>query len=256
VAHAIEEGFDRDPEFLAAVYRILISRYIEEHLNHRIEGLQVSDAEVRSAFESERATYRRPERRKAAIIFLEVKSGATPETTAALEARAEELRSQAAELDEVNHLGQLALENSDDRATRYTGGVLPWMIEGQQYKWGDEVVEALFALEEVGDVAPVVRTEKGYYVVRLAAREGSQELPFEIYEAGIRRRLLIEKQNAEREAFYQELESKTEVTVNSEPLTRIPGLIEETDPDQERRPPGLPGGASGSDAHEAEKVEQ
>jgi parvulin-like peptidyl-prolyl isomerase len=255
VAHALEEGLDRDPEFLAAVYRILISRYTEKHLDQRIERLQVSDAEVRNEFESERSTYRRPERVKGAIIFLEVRKTATSEQVSALEAKAEELRLEAMELDEVTHLGDLAMENSDDRATRYTGGVLPWMIAGQNYKWGDEVVDALFAIDEVGGVAPVVRTEAGFYIVRLAARDESEELPFEMYEAGIRRRLLLEKQRQERERFYQEMEARTEISVNSGPLSEIPGL-EEGPATEEKRPPALPGGENDSDVREPEKVGQ
>lgn len=254
MAKALEAGYDRDPEYVAAMQKILISRFTEDRLDRRLAGITVSEAEVRERFESERGVYSRPERVRGAMIFLEVRPGADEAVLEATAARAEDLRRQALELDDVTHLGRLALENSDDRATRYTGGVLPWMMQGREYKWGREVVDALFAIEEDGGVAPVVRTDRGFYVLRLVTREGSQELPFEMYAAGIRRRLLREKQDLAREAFYGQLASSTDIEVDPAPLQTIPGLKAATDED-DRRPPPLPDGGGGG-GEQADEVEQ
>ncbi len=241
IAAAHEAGYDNDPDYQAAIQKILVSRYVEDNLNQRLEGLTVSEVEVRDEFESHRATYSRPERVKGAIIFLEVGPRATDEQIEATARRAEELREAAVELTEFNHLGELAQKDSDDRATRYTGGVLPWLVRGADTKWGSGVVQALFAIDEIGGVGPVVRTEDGYYVVRLVDREDRQELPYDMYAAGIRRQILRRNQNAERAAFYRELEARAGIVVNLQALAAIPGLQEPPGEEQPARPPALPG---------------
>lgn len=241
VAAALAAGYDRDPRYQAAIRKILVGRYTEDHLQERLEKVTVSEAEVRQQFESHRATYSRPERVKGAIIFLEVSPRASDDQIVATAQRAEALREAAIELTEINHLGELAQKNSDDRATRYTGGVLPWLARGAETRWGSAVVDALFSIQEVGGVGPVVQTEDGFYVVRLVDREGPQELPYEMYAAGIRRQILRQKQDAEREAFYRELEARTGVVVNREALAEVPGLQEAPAEETPPRPPALPG---------------
>lgn len=240
VTAALEAGYDEDPQYQAAIRKILVGRYVEDHLQTRLKSLTVSEAEVQQEFENHRATYSRPERVKGAIIFLEVGPRASEEQVAATALRAEELRQAAIELTEINHLGELAQKNSDDRATRYTGGVLPWLVRGADTRWGSAVVETLYAIEEIGGVGPVVMTDDGFYVVRLVDREGPQELPYEMYAAGIRRQILRQKQEAEREAFYRELEARTGVVVHREALAAVPGL-QEPPVEGPPRPPALPG---------------
>ncbi len=101
-------------------------------------------------------------------------------------------------------------------------------------------METLFAIEEIGGVGPVVITDDGFYVVRLVDREGPQELPYEMYAAGIRRQILQKKREAEREAFYRELEARTGVAVHREALAAVPGL-QEPPAEGPPRPPALPG---------------
>lgn len=241
VSRAVAAGYDRDPEFLAAVQRILAGRYIEDHLNPRLESISVTDAEVRARFERDRAAYSRPERVKGAIIFLEIGPRATPDDIAELARRAEALREAAVQLEDHHHLGRLALENSDDRATRYTGGVLPWMARGADTKWGSEVVDTLFAIDAIGGVGPVVRTDDGFYIVRLVDREAREQLPFEMYAAGIRRQILREKRNQAREEFYRAIEDDVDLSIDASALSSIPGLLPEGDEEEAGQPPALPG---------------
>ena len=255
ISKALEAGYDRDPAYVAATERILISRFTEDRLNQSMAGISVTDAEVRQRFEEDRSTYSRPARIQGAMIFLEVKPGYDRARVAEISKRAKELRVLATEYDEATHLGRLALDNSDDRSTRYTGGVLPWMIRSRDYKWGRDVVDALFAIDRVGGVAPVVRTDEGFYVLRLAAREDRQDLPFEMYADGIRRRLLREKQDRARDGFYERLARGTEIAVDPDQLENIPGMRTGPGPEEPPRPPALPGGNAAGD-HESDQMEQ
>ncbi len=247
IAKALEAGYDRDPAYVAATERILISRFTEDRLHQSMAGITVTEAEVRQSFQQDRSTYSRPARVQGAMIFLEVKPGDDEARIAEIARQAEELRVLASEFEEATHLGRLALEYSDDPATRYTGGVLPWMIQSRDYKWGRDVVDALFAIERVGGIAPIVRTSDGFYVLRLSAREDEKELPFDMYADGIRRRLIREKQDQARDGFYEQLVQGTEIAVDAELLRNIPGLRTGPDPDEAPRPPALPGGIATGD---------
>ncbi len=157
-------------------------------------------------------------------------------------AKAEQVLAEAGELDpEIRHFGPLARKYSDDRASRYQGGVIGWLVRhpGRESKWEREVTDAVFALREPGEIAPLIRTDKGYYLVRLVDREGSETRPLEQLAPNVRHRLLREKQARLRAELLTEVLSQVAVEVDEALLATMapptPAAAE-----GEREPPPLP----------------
>ena len=64
---------------------------------------------------------------------------------------------------------QLADEYSEDRRTATNGGMIGWVsVGGRMIK---EFEEAVFKLENIGDIAPVLKTNYGYHVIKLVDKE-------------------------------------------------------------------------------------
>ncbi|MDY7095069.1 MAG: beta-propeller fold lactonase family protein [Acidobacteriota bacterium] len=253
LAAARREGYDQDPEVQAAIERILIGRFLEDQLEQRMAAVEVSEEEIQARYQRDRDRYRRPDRRRVALIQIEVPARADEERRRALRRKAEEaLEAARRQPPDTVGFGELATRTSDDGASKYIGGVVGWLIPGREYKWGPEVTEAAFALAEAGQVSELVEADGAFYVVKLVDLEEGRQLPLERYRAAVRRQLLEEKRDAVREDFYRQLREEAEVSVNAELLE---GLELPAPPRAARRAvPGTPGtsGASGAESPDGE----
>lgn len=97
--------------------------------------------------------------------------------------------------------------------------------------------EALFQVAAVGDFAPLVETERGFYVVRLAEVRGARVRPFEEVRDTIHYRLVGEAQARREEALLVEAKAGLDLQINHDLLN---SLRAKTIPN-EVHPPALPG---------------
>jgi len=240
---AIAAGYDRDPEFRAAVERMLGSRYLRDHLDDRLAEAAVTDEEIDAFYESHRDEYLTPARARAAWVLVRVANKATDEAVARARQRAESAREEALVLPAgERNLGDVARRLSEDAATRYTGGEIGWIYEsqGESYRLGAEFVREVFALSEPGSISPVLRHELGFYFVKLVEREAAAPAPLEKMAPGIRSRLLKERREAIRAAFFAGLVGGAAPAVDESALAAIRPLAPTEKP--ELAPPPLPGG--------------
>lgn len=224
VLRATAAGYAEHPEVVAAWERLLVSVYQRETWNRRLEELSVSDEEVAAFYAAHADDYAVPARFQAAIIFYEIPAHATPEHRAEVEAKAQHTLEEAATLDpSVLHFGYLARRDSEHRASRYQGGVIGWLSTAlaATRRWEPELLEAIFALREPGELAPPVSTPDGIYLVRLVAREERRIRPLEHLSSGIRHRLLQDERAALRRAFDAELVAELEISIDTEKLQAI-----------------------------------
>ncbi len=223
-AAARAAGYDRDPEVVAVAERMMVARLRQDRLDPRLARVEVTDQEVAAYYQAHQAEYAQPERVRAAMVFIAVPANASAEKRAELEQRAETALAEARALPAgTSHFGPVARAYSDDRASRYQGGVMGWLVKrpGHTYRWEPEVVEAVFALAQPGDIGPLVKTEKGIYLVRLVDREGATARPLELLADGIRNRLLRERREQLEQAFLAEVTAATPVAVNSALLATV-----------------------------------
>ncbi len=241
LARAREAGLDQQPETRLAIERLLVAGYLEAELEPALAGLSVTDEEIAAFYAAHRDEYQTPERRRVAWIFFQVGAKAEPPQVEKVRQRAVDARAEAERLPAgTRNFGEIAQRLSEDPSTRYVGGELGWLTRDQAagYRWGPELVEAAFALAEPGSLSPVLRHERGFYVLKLVAREEAAPAPLEKLASGIRARLLKERREAARESFYQALLAGLTVQVDEARLSTIAPLSGPVPPPA--APPSLP----------------
>ena len=225
VAAARASGADRDPEFVAAVDRLLVAQYLRSELDPRVNAVEATPEEVAAYYAAHEKELSTPARVRVGWIFVEVSPKAGPEAVAKARQRIDDARAAAAKLpaDSVG-MGEVAQKYSDDASTRYMGGELGWLYleQADTYRWGPDLVRAAFALPAPGALGPVTRHERGFYFLRLSAREDSMPTPIEKLRTGIRSRLLTEKRDTERDRFYADLLAGTKVAIDEKRFAAIP----------------------------------
>ncbi len=240
------QGLDQEPAIDRMYKKAVVDKYLEDNLNKKVAAAKVNEDEVRKHFDANQFTYNKPARRRAAMIFMAKNSSDTAEDLAAKRTSMQAVVDQVSSLDgDTLHFGELARVHSDDKSSKYQGGVIGWLIQhpSRKYKWDDEILEALFALENVGDVTPIIDAEKGFYVLRLVAAESVKEKTFEQVKAGIKNQLLQAKRKKIRNDFMLATQAQAEIEIDMKMLASIPAFS--TPKKQPLKPPALPGGNGG-----------
>lgn len=241
------QGLDQEPSIDNMLKKAVVDKFLEHNLNKQIDSIRVSEDDVRQHFESNQMTYNKPARRRAAMIFTERKTSDTAETWANKKSLMEEVLAQSKNLStDITHFGDLAKTYSEDKSSKYQGGVIGWLIQhpSRQYKWDDAVVESLFSMSEVGEISPVIESEKGLYLVRLVASENIKEKSFEQVKSGIKNQLLQSKRKQVRLAFMQEIQQQADVQIDMKMLAAIPAFSQAKK--KPLKPPAMPSGSGGS----------
>lgn len=253
VAEARQRDIHREPEMRRMIERLLVQRLREDRISAALQAVEISDEEVAEFYASHRDEFARPARVQGAIVYAAAAAEAGETAREAARKRIQEALAASEELpDETVHFGAVAREYSDDRASRYQGGVIGWLVErpGRAYRWDAAVVDALFALETPGDIAPVIETDDGFYLVRLIAREPSQSRPLDKVADGIRHRLLRQRRAAIEEDLVETLTAGRQVQIDRELLHGIepPETVAAEPPPSRSAPPALPGGAAAEES--------
>jgi peptidyl-prolyl cis-trans isomerase D len=135
-------------------------------------GLQISDAQLHSAYLNQQADFTTPERVQARHILL--KSDATND--AAVKTKAEALLKQ---LQGGADFGKLAKEKSEDTGSAVQNGELGWLVKGQTVP---EFEKSAFSLKP-GETSGLIKTQYGYHIIQVEAHEQPHIKPFDEVKA-------------------------------------------------------------------------
>lgn len=238
-ASALEAGYDRKPEIVEALKRIMISRFREDMLGPEFSKIKTDDAEIEAYYRQHPEKYMTPQMVRWALIQIAIPQKASDEKKAELLKKAQDARDEALKLDPSTlSFGAVAVQYSDDQATRYRGGDTgSFTAKEGSNRWDKGVIEALFALKTPGEISPVVTAPTGFYIVKLMEKKESAIKPLNEVKDIIRYQILTDKKNKAEQEFYEKLKAQVNVSVNSELLK----TMEAPDTGVRLEPPALPG---------------
>jgi len=186
--------------------------------------VDVTEAELRAAYEEGIEEFTVPEQVRASHILFRLPPEPDEETVAAIRAEAQEI------LDQIRggaDFAALATTSSDDTASAAAGGDLGWFGRGRMTP---EFEEAAFALE-ADATSDLVETPFGIHIIRAEGRRPEQVRPFDEVRSQLEQRIARERaeelvdQRAEqlrvavlRRTSLDELAERFELEVRESPL--------------------------------------
>ena len=222
MAKAVESGLDENPEIVRAYRNMVVAAFKKRELVPRIEKETVTDAEIKAYYDANPGEFTRLAKIRLAFLYMAIPSKVQDHSRIEkARAKMEEAREKALALKEERGFGSLAVEYSEDQATRYKGGDIGWVEEGRPYRWDPAVLAAGFDLENVGDVSEIVTTGDGIYLVKLMDRRPSRLVAFEKAAPRIRHKLTMEKEREVEMNFHQEMRAATVIEIYPEILESI-----------------------------------
>jgi peptidyl-prolyl cis-trans isomerase D len=143
--------------------------YAELALADVANSVQVTEQQIKARYEQDKASYMRPETRRAAHILIPV---ANPADDAKALAQAEDLYKQ---IKGGADFAALAKQYSQDTSSAAKGGDLGWA--GREV-YAKPFADKLFSMKE-GEVSEPVKSEFGYHIIRLDGIRASEGRSFE-----------------------------------------------------------------------------
>ena len=165
-----------------------------QNLAAKVSTATVSEAEILKQFQANRAQYDKPEQAHVRHILVESEAAA---------------RFALARLNRGEKFEDLARQLSKDPGSKDQGGDLGFVGKGQLVP---EFERAAFALQRVGEISPVVKTQYGYHIIRLVQRKAAQPGTLDQVRDQIRRELLSKKQEGDFKTWVKQLKAKAKIT--------------------------------------------
>lgn len=237
-------GLDQDPALQRSLNQIVINRLIQSELRPRQERSAVDPAAIEAYFNQHADEFAIPARRRVAMVRFELGAGASPQTRQDTFDRARQAREQALQMDaSTRDFGGVARDFSDHQASRYRGGVLGWISEGDiaRYAHPAPVLEAANAMTQAGEISGVIESEDALYLVRLVDYQPRRTRTLEELSDGISQRLLRDRFNEIEQAFRTEILAASDVEVKTRLLEEMTPAGSDEAAEPRSGPPPVPG---------------
>lgn len=195
---AEKNGLDKTADVIQRLRLMRENALANAELDRIESSIQISDEELKKAYDEKKATFEQAKARHILIAFKgspAAQAGKKELTEDEAKAKAEEIRAKiAAGAD----FAELAKSESDDRGSASRGGELGSFSKGQMVPEFDAAV----FVAKPGELTAVVRTQYGYHVIKVdelktqSLAEVKEQLEREIRQAKMQARLEALKTNS------------------------------------------------------------
>lgn len=209
---AVNEWYEDNADSYWSEEQIRVD-YIELRVSDLMARVNVTEDEAKARYEEDKGRYVTPEQRQASHILI-----ASGDDSDAAKAKLEGLK---ARIEAGESFSELAKNHSDDPGSAAQGGDLGLVARGVMVK---PFEDALFDLDEAGELSDLVETQFGFHLIKLDAIQAEKGRSFADTRLEIETVLREEK----AEALYSELiEQLSEMAYeNPENLTETADALE------------------------------
>lgn len=219
---AKKAGYDATPEIITAVENLMIAKLRREQLEAMQNKITISSTDIESYYQVNIDKYTQPSVTQVAIIYFALSPFASNEKRMQVERKAEEVFKLSQSLPaSVYDFGTLAAKYSEHQSSRYQGGKIKWTSATQQ-SVSRELLNAAASLSKKGELAPIVKSIDGYYLVKFLKRKNGQEKPLKLVKSDIERVLLRKKRQQLEQEWLKGLQSNiTPFVIHNERVTSL-----------------------------------
>lgn len=205
---ARRKGFDRDPEVVRTVKQAMIQKLLKQEFDRlRIED--ISEADVKGYFDGHPDEFNKPAEVRTSLIL--VKDEDTAKKVLG-DARSKGLENAG--------FRELVAQYSLDQETKERGGDLRYFDE-KNTELPRELVTAAFKLQNIGDVSPPIKTQKGVAVLKLTGQRKALVRSLDEVRQQIRSKLFRERRQKLMDDYEKALRQKSRVEVHEERLPQV-----------------------------------
>ena len=207
---AEKRGYDKDPEVVRVMKQQMISKFLQKDFESKLRVEDVPDADVEKYYKEHPEEFNRAEEVRVSEILVKDK------------AKADKVSREAAALNRADPKAfrDLVTKYSEDDDSKSRGGDLT-SFERTTKVVPEPIVEAAFAMKEVGDISAPVKTDRGYAVLKLTGKRPGFSRPLAEVKRTIQQRLFKDLRTKAMESFIDDLRKKYTVTIDEGNLAKV-----------------------------------
>jgi peptidyl-prolyl cis-trans isomerase C len=213
---AERRGYDKDPEVLRVMKQQMISKFLQKDFESKLKVEDVPDADVDKYYKEHPAEFNQKDEVRVSEVVVKDKGKADK---AYAEAKALP-KAALPTTPEQKQFKDVVTKYSDDEDAKQRGGDLGF-FDKESTRYPKPVVEAAFKLAEVGDVAPPIKTDKGWSVIRLTQKRPGFNRPLAEVKRQIQQRLFRDTRTKAMDNFVAELKKKSAIEINEDNLSKV-----------------------------------
>jgi peptidyl-prolyl cis-trans isomerase C len=212
-------GLADDPEVQRTVKQVMIRLMIKDDLEKEIFPEKIDEEILEAKYGEDIDKYHRPAQVRLSHIVLKTQPAAEKLLTD-LQKKAKDAR----------YFRKKAREFSIDEKSKERGGDVGYVSKSNERRDGEAdipaaVVEAAWKQKKNGDVAAgVVKSDKGFHIVKLTNKRPEMKRSFESVKRMIESRLLREKRGEAMDEFIEDLKSKAKIEIFEANLEKLQAL--------------------------------
>ncbi len=236
-SEAQKRGYDKDPEVMRVMKQQMISKFLQKDFEPKVKVEDVPDADVEKYYKDHPEEFNKKDEVRVSEILVKDKAKAVK---AVAEAKAQPKTLGA----DQKGFRDLVTKYSEDEDSKARGGDLTFFDKDTQ-AYPKEIVEASFALAEVGDVSAPLKTEKGWVVLKLTQKRPGFSRPLAEVKRQIQQRLFRDTRTKALDTFVADLKKQTKITFHDDNLAKI---VIDSGMEGKTGMPGMPGMSGGPGA--------
>jgi peptidyl-prolyl cis-trans isomerase C len=207
---ARKRGYERDPDVQRVAKDRMVKLFTQQEITEKVKPSDVPDADVEKYYKDHNAEYLRPEGVRVSQIVVK-------ERAKAVKVLAEV---KAAPKSDMKAFRDLVAKHSEDADSKQRGGDLT-QFDRATTQYPAAIVNAAFALKEIGDVSDLVSTDKGFAILKLTERRPAISRSLDEAKPEIQRRLLEELRNKKKKDFVEEARKTIKVEIFEDQLAKL-----------------------------------
>lgn len=217
----------------------MVKIFLNDVLSSEMGAIKVSEEEIKEYYKSNIEEFSSPELRRACVIYVKIPKDASKEQIGKLKKRAKEAFIHAKQQSpSFTSFGTLASKYSDHKNSKNRGGDLGWLRKDEEKEGIDShAMEAIFSLKRKGMLSELIKTDHGFYIIKLIDKRPSARQGLSKVKGYIEEKLLDQKKQEIIMQYYKKIKKDYEIIIHKDVLQAIE-LIEDT-----TSPPPYPVGA-------------
>lgn len=209
-AHAEKRGYDRDPEVQRLLRQFMVNQLVQREFEGQERPEDLPEAELKRYYEAHPLEYSREEEVRVSQIV--VADQATAEKVLA--------KTRTLHPTDLDGFRRLVNLHSEDQASKARGGDMLF-FDRRTATQPRTVVDASFAIADVNGLAPLVRSERGFHILRLTERRPALTQAFGDVKDEIQQRLHQERRTRRMEQWLVALRAQQKVETFEQQLKTV-----------------------------------